>query len=194
MKNRNLFFSLHLSILLLLHTHLLHPVYTTPLSYPLHSTLALNHHVSSRAIPFRRFPPDTYFSRGRASMCVGEPRTVRWVFQNHFNQLNRCSVSGLKRERTPQTQLFFGQDVIRGEKAVDDVFEGFCRPRGEDGLKGLVFKEEKAFIVGNVISVRWVADAPFLMEPYRGSDAYVTCGYKMLTIVSSFDVNELKFK
>lgn len=182
----------HLIISLLLFLLLRTPFFNEASSSALptlSSTLALNNvsHV-------RRFPADTYFARGRASMCVGEPHNVRWVFKNHFVQLNKCSVSGLKRERTPQTQLFFGPDVIRGEEAVDALFSGFCQPRRKGGLKGLMFKEKKAFIVGNVISVRWVVDAPFLKEPYRGSDAYVTCGYKMLTIVSSFDANELKFK
>lgn len=127
-------------------------------------------------------------------MCVSHPRMVRWVFENHFRQLNKCSVAGLKRERTPETQLFFGPAVIRGESDVDDVFSNFCKSRAQGGLAGLQFKEEKAFIVGNVISVQWTADAPWLAEPYPGSDAYVTCGYQMLTIVSSFDSNELKFK
>lgn len=141
-----------------------------------------------------RFPPDAYFNKAKSSMCVSDPRMVRWVFENHFRQLNNCSVSGLKRERTADTQLFFGPTVVRGEQQVDDVFSGFCQSRSKGGLAGLQFTEQKAFIVGNVISVQWIADAPFLKEPYPGSDAYVTCGYKMLTIVSSFDSTELKFK
>lgn len=141
-----------------------------------------------------RFPLDAYFARGRASMCVGDPRAVRWVFENHLRQLNKCSVPGLKRERTPDTQLFFGPNVIRGVSDVDAVFSNFCKPRSEGGLNGLKFTEEKAFIVGNVISVQWVANASFLAEPYPGSDAFVTCGYKVLTIVSSFNEAELNFK
>ena len=74
------------------------------------------------------------------------------------------------------------------------MFENLCRPRSKGGLNGLQFREKTSFIVGNVISVQWVADAPFLKEPYVGSDAYVTCGYKILTMVSSFDSAKLKFK
>ena len=140
------------------------------------------------------YPMDALFDLYEATMCVSVPRLVRWVFENHFLQLNRCSVAGLKKERTPQTQLFFGATNIKGEKEVDTVFSNFCRTRRNGGLRGLFFTEEKAFIVGNVISVQWVAQAPFLAEPYRGSDAYVTCGEKMLTIVSTFDESELKFK
>ncbi len=140
------------------------------------------------------YPMDAYYNPYHASMCVSTPDQVRWVFENHFIQLNRCSVEGLKKERSPQTQLFFGGTNIKGEKEVDEVFSGFCKSRADGGLRGLKFTEEKAFIVGNVISVQWVAEADFLAEPYRGSDAYVTCGDKMMTIVSSFDGEELKYK
>lgn len=140
------------------------------------------------------FPSDVYAAPWHATFCATQPRFVRAVFENHFAQLNVCSISGLKAERTKQTQLFFGGVNIKGEKNVDDVFSNFCLPREQGGLAGLNFSERTAFVVGNVISVLWVADAPFLAEPYYGSDAYVTCGGKMLTIVSSFDGNELKFK
>lgn len=139
-------------------------------------------------------PDDVYAVPWKATFCVSQPRFVRAVFENHFKQLNMCSVQGLKNERTKDTQLFFGNTHIKGEKEVDQVFSDFCQPLQNGGLAGLNFTEQTAFVVGNVISVLWVADAPFLAEPYYGSDAYVTCGNKMLTIVSSFDGNELKFK
>lgn len=141
----------------------------------------------------QRFPTDAYFDKKMAYICVSTPVRVRRVFENHFVQVNACSVSGLKAERTPETQLYFGATVIKGEAAVDTVFADFCTDRRTGGLKGLQFRELQAFIVGNVISVQWVADAPFLAQPYGGSDAYVTCGNKMLTIVSSFDSSKLKF-
>lgn len=146
---------------------------------------------SNRCSPWAR---DVYYKPQMSYMCVQKPFQVRRVFENHFKQLGMCSVEGLKRERTPQTQLFFGASLIKGEKAVDQVFIDTCKPRSEGGFRGIQFKEINSFVVGNVISVKWVATAPFLREPYGGSDAYVTCGNKMLTIVSSFDPNELKFK
>lgn len=142
----------------------------------------------------RRFPDDAFFSPKFATMCVSTPPRVRAVFENHFVQLNACSVPGLKKERTPETKLFFGNTLIEGEMEVDAVFSGFCKDREDGGLKGLKFTELKAFIVGNTINVLWEADAPFLSKPYLGSDAYVTCGNNMLTIVSSFDESELEFK
>lgn len=140
------------------------------------------------------FPLDVYSRPWQASFCASNHRTVRKVFENHFVQLNKCDIQGLKNERTSDTQLFFGPTRITGEVNVDKVFSNFCRTVDQGGIKGLMFKEKSSFFVGNVACVSWVADAPFLSEPYHGSDAYVTCGNKLLAIVSSFDGTELKYK
>ena len=39
--------------------------------------------------------------------------------------------------------------------------------------------------------MQWVAEADFLAEPYRGSDAYVSDGQYMAAMVSTFDGAEL---
>ncbi len=41
--------------------------------------------------------------------------------------------------------------------------------------------------VGDTLVVQWIADADWLAEPYRGSDAYVSDGSFMVTMVSTFD-------
>jgi hypothetical protein len=41
---------------------------------------------------------------------------------------------------------------------------------------------------------QWVATAPFLAEPYRGSDAYITHDGYMKAMVSTFDGGALKKK
>lgn len=136
-------------------------------------------------------PKDVYFSPENSFMCVSRPQQVLDVFLNHFRQLNACSVSGLKAERTAETQLYFGAAAISGVEAVDKVFSDFCRPFNKGGLRGMKFSPDKMFIVGNTISVRWTGSAPFLERDYPGSDAYVTCGDKMVSIVSSFNESEL---
>ena len=40
-------------------------------------------------------------------------------------------------------------------------------------------------------SLGWVAEADFLAEPYRGSDAYVTDGQYMAAMVSTFEGTDL---
>lgn len=83
---------------------------------------------------------------------------------------------------------------MKGESDVDKVFSDTCKPRSKGGYNGIKFQEKIVFIVGNVANVQWTATAPFLKEPYDGADAYVTCGDKMLAIVSTFDEKELKLK
>ena len=39
-----------------------------------------------------------------------------------------------------------------------------------------------------------MANADFLAEPYRGSDAYITDNGLMVSMVSTFDGSALKFK
>jgi hypothetical protein len=59
---------------------------------------------------------------------------------------------------------------------------------------GLQFTAESSFMVGNTLNVMWRAEADFLAEPYKGSDAYVTRGGLMAAQVTTFDGSKLKFK
>jgi hypothetical protein len=45
-----------------------------------------------------------------------------------------------------------------------------------------------------VFATQWVRSAPFLAEPYRGSDAYITRDGYMKAMVSTFDGAALKIK
>jgi hypothetical protein len=45
-----------------------------------------------------------------------------------------------------------------------------------------------------VFVAQWVATAPFLAEPYKGSDAYITKDGYMQAMVSTFDGGALKMK
>jgi len=83
--------------------------------------------------------------------------------------------------------------VVKGRQKVGELFAGFCKPR-PDGLKGLKFTPEKSFLVGNTLNVMWRAEADFLAEPYKGSDAYVTRNGLMAAQVTTFDGTKLKFK
>lgn len=43
-------------------------------------------------------------------------------------------------------------------------------------MLGIQFSERSRLRVGDMLVVRWTADADFLEQPYLGSDAYVTDG------------------
>ena len=48
--------------------------------------------------------------------------------------------------------------------------------------------------IGDTLATQWVATAPFLAEPYRGSDAYITKDGFMQAMVTTFDGGALKMK
>ena len=45
---------------------------------------------------------------------------------------------------------------------------------------------EQTFVVGETLNIQWKAEADFLAEPYKGSDAYETHDGLMAGMVSTF--------
>jgi hypothetical protein len=91
-----------------------------------------------------------------------------------------------------EVHLLDGQ-VARGRAAIGKLFVGFVTPRPE-GLKGIRFIPQTSVRYGDTIVVYWKAEAPFLAEPYYGSDAYITRNGMMAGMVTTFDGAKLKFK
>jgi ketosteroid isomerase-like protein len=120
--------------------------------------------------------------------------TVQKVIDEHLDALNKCDWNRLMAQYPNDVEIHLpdGQ-IVKGRQKVGDLFTGFCKPR-PDGLKGLKFTTESAFKVGNTLNVMWRAEADFLTEPYKGSDAYVTRGGLMAAQVTTFDGSKLKFK
>ena len=56
------------------------------------------------------------------------------------------------------------------------------------------FTPEQTFPVGETLNIQWRAEAEFLAEPYRGSDAYETRDGLMAAMVSTFKGTDLKLK
>jgi hypothetical protein len=91
-----------------------------------------------------------------------------------------------------EVHMLDGQ-VARGREAIGKVFMGFVTPR-PNGLKGIRFIPQTTVKYGDTIVVYWKAEAPFLAEPYYGSDAYITHNGMMAGMVTTFDGSKLKFK
>lgn len=120
--------------------------------------------------------------------------TVRKVVDEHLAALNQCDWKRLMAQYPEDVRLFLPDGVIvKGRAEVGELFQSFCRARPE-GLKGLRFTSDSTFLVGNTLNVTWHAEADFLAEPYRGSDAYVTRGGLMAAQVTTFDANKMKFR
>lgn len=120
--------------------------------------------------------------------------TEQKVLDEHLDALNKCDWNRLMAQYPNDVEFHLPDGVVlKGRQKVADLFTGFCKDR-PDGLRGLKFTVESSFKVGNTFNVMWRAEAPFLAEPYKGSDAYVTRGGLMAAQVTTFDGSKLKFK
>ena len=64
----------------------------------------------------------------------------------------------------------------------------------DGGLKGIHFDAVVSTTIGDTIAAQWVATGPFLAEPYKGSDAYITKDGYMQAMVTTFDGGALRIK
>jgi SnoaL-like domain len=117
------------------------------------------------------------------------------VVNEHVDALNHCDLKRLMAQY-PQDAQFHLPDgkVLKGPKEIRTLFEGFCKSVGEGGLAGMQIIPELTFAVGDTLNVQWRAEAPYLKEPYKGSDAYVTKDGLMQAQVTTFDTRGMHRK
>ena len=117
------------------------------------------------------------------------------VVAEHVSALNACDWTRLMAQYPRKAEIHLpGGNVVIGRKAIGELFAGFVKPPDQGGLCGITFTPQHTFRVHGTLSVQWEATAPFLLEPYKGSDAYVTKNGLMYAMVSTFDGAELKFR
>jgi hypothetical protein len=158
-------------------------------------TLALAFSASSLAVAQDGEPADPVTSAtGEVSDALVPQDGALATYEEHIRALNACDWLGLMAQYPNNAELHFVDNTLSiGREAVGAVFDGFVPARADGGLCGLVFTEESRLEVGDTEVVQWVAEADFLAEPYRGSDAYVTDGQYMVSMVSTFDGSKLQF-
>ena len=117
------------------------------------------------------------------------------VVAEHLDALNKCDWNRLMAQYPTDVQIHLPDGVVViGRDKVGELFAGFVKPHAEGGLCGIKFTAEKSFTVGDTVNVQWRADADFLKEPYRGSDAYEAKDGLMYAQVTTFKGDDLKFK
>jgi ketosteroid isomerase-like protein len=122
-------------------------------------------------------------------------KSAQAVVAEHLDALNQCDWNRLMAQYPPQVEIHLPDGVVvKGRQKVGELFAGFCKTRADKGLKGLKFSTQTSFAVGGTLNVLWHADADFLAETYKGSDAYVTKDGLMYAQVTTFDGTKLKFK
>jgi hypothetical protein len=106
--------------------------------------------------------------------------TVQAVLDEHLDALNKCDWNRLVAQYPEDAQINLpGGAITKGRAAIGELFAGLCKDTKDGGLKG---------------RTQWVATAPFLAEPYKGSDAYITKDGYMQAMVTTFDGSALKMK
>ncbi len=121
--------------------------------------------------------------------------TPEKVVAEHLAAFSSCDWKRLMTQFPDNVEFFApnGQTVI-GRKALGEMFAKVVKPPAQGGTCGLKITAEHTFVVGDTVNVQWRADAPFLAEPYRGTDAYETKDGFMAAQVTTFDAAALKMK
>ncbi len=117
------------------------------------------------------------------------------VLDEHLDALNKCDWDRLLAQYPDDAQINLpGGIIVAGRPAIGEMFAGFCKDPTDGGLNGITFAAENSTMIGDTLVTQWIATAPFLAEPYKGSDAYITKDGLMQAMVSTFDGSALKMK
>ena len=117
------------------------------------------------------------------------------VLDEHLEALNKCDWNRLLAQYPEDAQINLPNGtIVKGRAAIGDMFAGFCKEPKDGGLNGIQFAVEHSTTIENTFATQWVATAPFLAEPYKGSDAYITHDGFMQAMVTTFDGSALKMK
>lgn len=117
------------------------------------------------------------------------------VIDEHFDALNKCDFNRIMAQYPQDYQLNMPDGVIvKGRDKAAELFANFVKPHDQGGLCGMKFTPEQTLTVGETLNIQWKAEADFLAEPYKGSDAYETHDGLMVAMVSTFKGADLKFK
>jgi hypothetical protein len=123
------------------------------------------------------------FAEGLNLPPLRRQRNAQAVVNEHFDALNKCDWHRIM----AQYQLHLPDGVVvKGSEEAGKRFANFVKPHDQGGLCGLKFTPEQTFVVGDTLNIQWKAEADFLTEPYKGSDAYETHDGLMVAMVSTF--------
>jgi hypothetical protein len=121
--------------------------------------------------------------------------TSQAVVDEHVDALNHCDWNRLMAQYPADYQLNLPDGmVVKGREAAGKLFADFVKPHEQGGLCGIKFSPEQTLVVGETLNIQWKAEAEFLAEPYKGSDAYETRDGLMVAMVSTFKGADLKIK
>ena len=123
-----------------------------------------------------------------------QPTPVK-VIEEHISALNACDWNRMMAQYTDNIQ-FLSKDggVVKGRKAIGDMFRKALMPPSRGGQCGMKLIAEQVLTVGDTVNVVWRVEAPFLLEPYRGSEAFETRNGLLAAQVTTWDPAAMKMK
>ena len=123
-------------------------------------------------------------------------KTPLAVYEQHITALNNCDWLGLMQQYPDRYTLRQGGPgaLVSGRLAAAATFAGFVKPHASGGLCGGKFTALSMSITDETVAVSWAFNAPFLAATYYGADAYITDDGLMVSMVSTFDGNQLQYK
>jgi hypothetical protein len=121
--------------------------------------------------------------------------TLQKLMSEHFAAFNSCDWKRLMAQYDDD-MAFFSKDgaVVKGRQAIGEMFGKALQPHSAGGFCGIKLTPEQTIVVGNTVNVIWRADAPFLAEPYRGSEAFETRNGLLAAQVTTWDPPAMKMK
>ncbi len=121
--------------------------------------------------------------------------TLQKLMSEHFAAFNSCDWKRLMAQYDDD-MAFFSKDgaVVKGRQAIGEMFSKALQPHSAGGFCGIKLTPEQTIVVGNTVNVIWRADAPFLAEPYRGSEAFETRNGLLAAQVTTWDPPAMKMK
>jgi hypothetical protein len=121
--------------------------------------------------------------------------TPQAVVKEHFAALNAYDWQRLPAQYPQQIEIHFPNGgSVAGRQKVVGMFEDICTPHEAGGFKGAVFTALHTTQVGDRLMVQWVVNAPFLLESYKGVDAFITKDGLLVGQVTTFNGADMKFK
>ncbi len=126
---------------------------------------------------------------------IKKQATPMAVVDEHLDALNKCDWNRLVAQFPDNVEIFLpaGVDVI-GRQKVGELFQNVVKPAKEGGVCGLTFERVHTLVVGNTVTIHWRIVGPGLLEPYHGTDAYITKDGLMASQVTTFVRGDVKEK
>lgn len=121
--------------------------------------------------------------------------TPEKVIAEHVAALNACDWKRMMAQYDDNI-AFLSKDgnIVKGREAIGKMFQGALQPPAKGGQCGMKLIPEQTIVVGDTVNVIWRAEAPFFVEPYKGSEAFETKNGLLVLQVTTWDPSAIKVK